>query len=66
VLYEKRGWASDGDVAAFLGAGYIKANVLDVVLATALKTISNYTNHIADAPLDAALQLARWSKSEAA
>jgi len=65
VLYEKRGWASDEDVAAFLGAGYTKANVLDVVLATALKTLSNYANHIADTPLDAAFESARWSKREA-
>lgn len=66
VLYEKRGWASDGDVAAFLGAGYTKAHVLDVVLATALKTLSNYANHIADTPLDGVMEPARWSKPEAA
>lgn len=66
ALNEKRGWASDEDVAAFLGAGYTKAHVLDVVLAATLKTLSNYTNHIAGTPLDGALQPARWGGLEAA
>ena len=66
TLNEKRGWASDEDVAAFLGAGYTKAQVLNVVLAAALKTLSNYTNHLAGTPLDGALEPARWRIPEAA
>lgn len=55
-IVRERGWASDADVQDFLAAGYSKANVLEVVLGVGLKTISNYVNHIAETPLDAAFQ----------
>jgi uncharacterized peroxidase-related enzyme len=55
-LVRERGWASDADVQLFIAAGYTKAAVLEVVLGIGLKTISNYTNHIAETPLDAAFQ----------
>lgn len=55
-VVRNRGWVSDGEVEAFLAAGYSKANVLEVVLGIGLKTISNYTNHIAETPLDGAFQ----------
>ncbi|MDZ7807249.1 MAG: carboxymuconolactone decarboxylase family protein [Gracilimonas sp.] len=55
-VVEKRGHVSDADIQQFLDAGYTKQNVLEVNLIAALKTISNYTNHIADTPLDEAFQ----------
>jgi len=48
---------------AFLAAGYTKANVLEVILGTGLKVLSNYTNHVADTPLDQAFQAKAWSAS---
>lgn len=53
---QKRGHVTDADIQEFLDAGYTKKNVLEVNLIIALKTISNYTNHIADTPLDEAFQ----------
>jgi len=53
---EKRGHVTDADIQEFLDGGYTKQNVLEVNLIIALKTISNYTNHIADTPLDEAFQ----------
>jgi len=47
-----RGWPSDADTKAFLDAGYSKTQILEVVLGIGVKTLSNYTNHIADTPLD--------------
>lgn len=35
-------------VQAFLDAGYSKANVFEVVLGVAMKTFTNYSNHLAD------------------
>lgn len=52
-VVRQRGFVSDADVQALLTAGYTRANVLEVVLGIGLKTISNYTNHIAETPLDA-------------
>lgn len=56
TVVEKRGHVSEEDLQAFIDAGYTKQNVLEINLITALKTISNYTNHIADTPLDEAFQ----------
>jgi len=59
----KRGHPSRDDIAAFLNVGYTEANILEVVLGVGLKTISNYTNHIAATPLDPAFASAKWAKS---
>ncbi len=56
AVVEKRGQVSNDEVSAFLDAGFTKAQVLEVVVASAFKLISNYTNHIADIPLDEAFQ----------
>jgi len=60
TVIEKRGWLSDDDRAAFRSAGYSQAQVLEVVLAASLKTLSNYTNHLADTPLDDAFSSRAW------
>ncbi len=59
-VLERRGWAGEDAVEAFLGAGFNRAQLLDVVLGVAMKTLSNYTNHIAKPKLDAAFQAAEW------
>jgi len=51
-INEARGWVSNEDVQSFLSAGFTKANILDVILGTSLKVMSNYSNHIAQTPLD--------------
>ncbi len=52
-LVEKRGRPSEEDVvAAFLGAGYNRAQILEVIVGIAFKTLSNFTNHLADTPID--------------
>ena len=61
VLIDKRGWASDEDLADFFAAGFTRANLLDVVLATSLKTISNYVNHVVDTPVDTAFAKNAWA-----
>jgi uncharacterized peroxidase-related enzyme len=60
TVIEKRGWLSDDDNAAFRSAGYSQAQVLEVVLAASLKTLSNYANHIAETPLDDAFSSRAW------
>lgn len=58
-VVKERGHVSEQDVSDFLEAGYTKQNILDINLIVALKTISNYTNHIAATPLDEAFQSER-------
>jgi len=61
-LVEKRGWVSEEEVNSFLSAGYSRAQVLDVIVAVSLKTLSNYVNHIAGTPLDEAFAPREWNK----
>ncbi|MFI4896686.1 MAG: carboxymuconolactone decarboxylase family protein [Phycisphaerales bacterium JB059] len=56
-----RGWPEQADVEAFLEAGYTRRTILEVILGTSLKVLSNYTNHIAQTPLDAAFAKNAWS-----
>jgi uncharacterized peroxidase-related enzyme len=58
---EKRGWLEDGDIEALLAAGYTKQTVFDVIVGTAYKVLSNYTNHVAQTPLDKAFAKNKWS-----
>jgi len=41
-------------VEAFTKAGFRKEQALEVVLAVAWKTLSNYVNHLVDTPIDEA------------
>jgi len=66
AVVEKRGRVAEEEVKAFLAAGFTKAQVLEVILAVALKLISNYTNQVADIPLDEAFQAYRWDGQKAA
>ncbi len=55
-----RGVVSDTEVAAFKAAGYDNRAVLDLLVLAATKLISNYTNHLADTPLDPFMKGAEW------
>ena len=55
-----RGVVSEADVAAFKTAGYDNRAMLDVLVLAATKLISNYTNHLAQTPLDPFMKGAEW------
>lgn len=61
AINESRGWPTDAQIDAFLAAGYSRQTVLEVILGTALKVLSNYTNHIAETPLDSAFAKNAWA-----
>tara|TARA_R110002073_G_scaffold141970_3_gene293234 strand:+ start:14155 stop:14742 length:588 start_codon:yes stop_codon:yes gene_type:complete len=56
-----RGWPDESDIEALLAAGYTKQTVFDVIVGTAFKVLSNYTNHVAQTPLDKAFAKNQWS-----
>ena len=60
AVVRDRGWVSRPHVEEFLRAGFTKAQLLDVVLGVAFKTLSNYTNHIVGTPLDEAFAAEAW------
>ena len=51
-LVRERGYAKVKTVQKFLAAGYRKDQVMEILLGIALKTISNYLDHISPTPLD--------------
>ncbi len=60
-VVDKRGWVSQQDLDAFFAAGYTKGHVLDIIVGAAQKTISNYTNHVSETPVDEAFSAHRWT-----
>lgn len=60
TVVRERGWAGDAAVQAFVDAGFTQGQVLEVVLGVSLKTLSNYTNHIAGTELDSAFAHRSW------
>jgi uncharacterized peroxidase-related enzyme len=61
VMLLTAGRPSEGDVAAFRAAGYSERQVLEVVLAVAVKTISNWTNHLFATPVDDTFAARAWT-----
>jgi len=61
-IVKNRGRISDSELEAFYAAGYKESHVLEIILGIAQKTISNYTNHIANTPVDEPFQKFTWSK----
>ena len=61
-LTRNRGNVSQADLEAFYAAGYGEQQVLEIILGLSQKVISNYTNHIANTPVDAAFQPFAWKK----
>ena len=53
-IVRERGFASPGTVDAFLAAGYQKPQVMELLLGVALKTVSNYLDHLSPATIDQA------------
>ena len=64
-VVERRGQVDDADVQRFVNAGHAREQVFDVLLGVAMKTLSNYSNHIANTPLDSQLQPFSWEPATA-
>ena len=51
-ILEKKGWLTAGDLQEFEEKGIDRRQILEIVGIIALKTITNYTNHIAHTEID--------------
>jgi len=60
-MVTQRGLPSQTDVQAFLAAGFSERQMLEVVLAISVKTLSNYANHLFHTPLDSVFAGRAWS-----
>ena len=64
-IVRNRGQVTQEDLNTFYEAGYGERQVLEVILGLSQKVISNYTNHIANTPVDAPFQKFAWKKNTA-
>ena len=65
AVVRERGQVVGGqELIDFFAAGYTQQNALEVLLGVAMKTLSNYTNHLTDTPLDAAFAGEAWQASD--
>ena len=62
VIVRNRGHVSSAELQTFYEAGYGERQVLEIILGLSQKVISNYSNHIANTPVDAAFQKFTWKK----
>lgn len=60
TMVETRELPSRAEVEAFLAAGFEERDILQILLAIAVKTISNYTNHLFHTPLEPSLSHRAW------
>jgi alkylhydroperoxidase family enzyme len=61
-LVRNRGNVNQEELDTFYGAGYNQRNLFDIILGLSQKVISNYTNHIAETPLDKGFEKYEWEK----
>ena len=63
AVMHDRGNVDDAKVQTFLDAGFTKRNILEVVLGYSQKVMSNYTNHLANTPVDDMFSKFEWHKA---
>ena len=62
AVVRTRGSIAPADLEAFQMAGYSIQQSLEVILGVAIKVMSNYTNALAQTPLDKTVQNLAWNK----
>lgn len=62
TMVETRGLPRAADIDAFLAAGFTETDILRIVLAIAVKTISNYGNHLFHTPVDESFANRVWEE----
>lgn len=61
-MVRNRGQLSEAEVNNFYAAGYGEQQLLEIILGLSQKVISNYTNRIAETPVDTVFEKFAWSK----
>ncbi|WP_340675297.1 carboxymuconolactone decarboxylase family protein [Paraperlucidibaca sp.] len=63
AMVRQRGEMEPKQLEGFYSAGFTQQNVLEVILGLSQKVMSNYTNHIAQTPVDDAFKQFTWNKA---
>lgn len=62
LLTLNRGIVSQAEVVTFLNAGYTENHILGIVVGIAIKTLSNYSNHLTNPEVDTPFLGRKWEK----
>ena len=62
ILLNTRGVPTQPEVEAFKSAGYSERQILEIILAISVKTLSNYSNHVCQPELDDVFFARAWSE----
>ena len=62
TMLNSRGAPSRQGVESFIKAGYSERQILEIILAIAVKTLSNYSNHVCQPELDDVFSARAWSE----
>jgi AhpD family alkylhydroperoxidase len=64
AMVRHRGHVAADDLQTFLGAGYSKAQALEVVLGVAVSILPNFAHHITQCPVDEAFRAHAWTTAD--
>ncbi|MEP0365539.1 MAG: carboxymuconolactone decarboxylase family protein [Cyclobacteriaceae bacterium] len=64
-VIRNRGLLAETDLTDFYAAGYTSQHLLEIFLGYSQKILSNYTNHVAQTPVDDAFAKFAWEKNVA-
>ncbi|MEM9032180.1 MAG: carboxymuconolactone decarboxylase family protein [Pseudomonadota bacterium] len=64
AMLRSRGNVTQAETEAFLAAGFTRQQILEVVLGLAQKVMSNYTNHVAETPIDEPVKPFTWERAK--
>jgi len=62
ILTTTRGNATQEEINAFLAQGYTEIHVLGIIAGIAIKTMSNYSNHLTNPKIDDVFAERAWKK----
>lgn len=62
AMVTQNGRVKNEDAKLFLDAGFTENQMLAVILAVGIKTLSNYTNHLVNTPVDPVFKAQEWHK----
>ncbi len=62
AVVDKRGWTDEAHLAAFIDAGYTKANAIEVVMGISQNIFANYLDHITSMPLNEQFKTEAWER----
>jgi uncharacterized peroxidase-related enzyme len=63
-VVKNKGYVKEADLKQITAVGYKQAQILEVIVAITVKTLTNFTAHVTNLPLDEAFKSEEWHNPE--